>query len=111
MSGKTKKKQKGVNDENAEVFYLDDPMHVLTHNCVEWHPRKDLKVLSIHNTVCLLACSLPSAGDRSNIILGVPRSNHKERGKFKENVIKKNNLGEEEKYFCLVIVNKNNNKN
>ena len=22
-----------------------------------------------------------------------------------------NNLGEEEKYFCLVIVNKNNNKN
>ena len=24
------------------------------------------------------ACSLPSAGDRSNIILEVPRSNHKE---------------------------------
>ena len=58
-----------------------------------------------------LACSLPSAGDRSNIILGIPRSNHKERGKFKDNVIKKNNLGEEEKYFFLVIVNKNNNKN
>ena len=36
-----------------------------------------------------IACSLPSAGDRSNIILGVPRSNHKERGKFKDNVIKK----------------------
>ena len=35
------------------------------------------------------ACSLPSAGDRSNIILGVPRSNHKERGKFKDNVIKR----------------------
>ena len=34
------------------------------------------------------ACSLPSAGDRSNIILGVPRSNHKEQGKFKNNVIK-----------------------
>ena len=34
------------------------------------------------------ACSLPSAGDRSNIILGVPRSNHKERGKFKDNVKK-----------------------
>ena len=31
------------------------------------------------------ACSLPSAGDRSNIILGVPRSNHKEQGKFKDN--------------------------
>ena len=26
------------------------------------------------------ACSLPSAGDRSNIFLGVSRSNHKERG-------------------------------
>ena len=58
------------------------------------------------------ACSLPSVGDRSNIILRVPRSNHKERGKLKNNVIKKkNNLGEEEKYFSLVIVNKNNNKN
>ena len=34
-------------------------------------------------------CSLPSAGDRNNIILGVPRSNHKEQGKFKDNVIKK----------------------
>ena len=32
----------------------------------------------------LTACSLPSAGDRSNIILGVLRSNHKEQGKFKE---------------------------
>ena len=58
------------------------------------------------------ACSLLSAGDRSNIILRVPRSNHKKQGKFKNNVIiKKNNLGEEEKYFCFVIVNKNNNKN
>ena len=34
------------------------------------------------------ACSLPSTRDRSNIILGVPRSNHKEQGKFKDNVIK-----------------------
>ena len=34
------------------------------------------------------ACSLPSAGDRSNIFLGVPRSNHKEQGKFKDNIIK-----------------------
>ena len=34
------------------------------------------------------ACSLPSAGDRSNIILRVPRSNHKEQGKFKDNIIK-----------------------
>ena len=32
-----------------------------------------------------LACSLPSAGDRSNIILGVPRSNHKEQGKRQYN--------------------------
>ena len=35
-----------------------------------------------------IACSLPSAGDRSNIILGVPRLNHKEQGKFKDNIIK-----------------------
>ena len=34
------------------------------------------------------ACSLPSAGDRSNIILGVPRSNHKEQDRFKDNIIK-----------------------
>ena len=34
------------------------------------------------------ACSLPSAGDRSNIILGVPRSNHKEQGRFRDNIIK-----------------------
>ena len=36
------------------------------------------------------ACSLPSAGDHSNIILRVTRSNHMEQGKFKNNVIKKN---------------------
>jgi len=34
------------------------------------------------------ACSLPSARDRSNIILGVPRSNHKEQDRFKDNIIK-----------------------
>ena len=34
------------------------------------------------------ACSLPSAGDRSNIFLGLPRSNDKEQGKFKDNIIK-----------------------
>ena len=33
-------------------------------------------------------CSLLSAGDCSNIILGVPRSNHNKQGKFKDNVIK-----------------------
>ena len=36
-----------------------------------------------------IACLLPSAEDRSNIILGVSRSNNKERGRFKDNVIKK----------------------
>ena len=46
----------------------------------------------------VFACSLLSVGDRSNIILGVPRSNHKERDKFKDNVIKikKNTFGEDE---------------
>ena len=38
-----------------------------------------------------VACSLSSAGDRSNIILEVPKSNHKERGKFKDNIIKAKN--------------------
>ena len=33
------------------------------------------------------ACSLPSVGDHSNIILGVSKSNHKEPGKFKDNLI------------------------
>ena len=36
------------------------------------------------------ACSLPSAGDSNNIILGVPRSNHKEQDRFKDNIIKQN---------------------
>ena len=44
------------------------------------------------------ACSFPSAGDHNNIILGVPRSNHKERDKLKDNVIKKKKkIGEDEK--------------
>ena len=34
------------------------------------------------------ACSLSSAKDRSNIILGIPRSNHKEQDKFKDNIVK-----------------------
>ena len=47
------------------------------------------------------AYSLPSARDHNNIILGVLRSNHKERGKFKDNVIinnnkKKKTFGEDE---------------
>ena len=46
-----------------------------------------------------IAYSLPSAVDRSNIILEVLRLNHKERGKFKDNVIKKkkNTFGKDEK--------------
>ena len=48
-----------------------------------------------YNTISPPACSLPSARDRSNIILGVPRSNHKEWGKFKDYVIKKT-FGEDE---------------
>ena len=36
------------------------------------------------------ACSLPSAGHSNNIILGVPRSNHKEQDRFKDNIIKQN---------------------
>ena len=36
------------------------------------------------------ACSLLSAGDSNNIILGVPRSNHKEQDRFKDNIIKQN---------------------
>ena len=43
-----------------------------------------------------IACLLPSVGDHSNIILRVLRSNHKELGKFKDNVIKKKTFGEDE---------------
>ena len=57
--------------------------------------------LAIASTLGMSACSLPSTRDCSNIILGVPRSNHKEQGKFKDDVIKKNNLGEEEKILLL----------
>ena len=38
-----------------------------------------------------IACSFPSAGDRSNIILEVLMSNHKEQGKFKT-ILLNNNL-------------------
>jgi len=34
------------------------------------------------------AFSLPSAGESSNIILGVLRSNHKEQDRFRDNIIK-----------------------
>ena len=47
-----------------------------------------MDMMSLH-ALGLSACSLPSAGDCSNIILGVPRSNHKKQSKFKDNVIKK----------------------
>ena len=36
----------------------------------------------------IAVCSLLSAGDCSNIILEILRSNHKEQGKFKDNIIK-----------------------
>ena len=50
--------------------------------------EKNIFILLFHHTPLVYACSLPSVGDRSNIILGVPRSNHKEQGKFKDNIIK-----------------------
>ena len=43
-----------------------------------------------NNKKCGSACSLPSAGDHSNIILEVSRSNHKEQDRFKDNIIKQN---------------------
>ena len=62
--------------------------------------RINLQPLIISQIKESVACSLPSAGDRSYIILGVPRSNHKERGEFKDNVIlkkkKKKTFGEDE---------------
>ena len=56
-------------------------------------PRNPNRISRMYKSVS--ACSLPSAGVRSNIILGVLRSNHKEQGKFKDNVIKKT-FGEDE---------------
>ena len=55
------------------------------------HLERQVILTNFVNTdlLTVIACSLPSAGDCSNIILGVPRSNHKEWGKFKDNVIKK----------------------
>ena len=53
------------------------------------HPFYDSGRPYRHHWWQFFAYSLPSAGDRNNIIIGVPRSNHKERDKFKDNVIKK----------------------
>ena len=47
----------------------------------------DPAIIRIHLFILVHAYSLPSARDHNNIILGVPRSNHKECGKFKDNVI------------------------
>ena len=63
---------------------------------VEEHTSFGMNIIEIINPSKIqiqkvFACSFPSAGDRSNIILGVPRSNHKEQAKFKKNVIKKKN--------------------
>ena len=67
------------------------------------HVHKSTHVKQLNQKAC--ACSLPSAGDRSNIILGVLRLNHQERGKFKENVIKKKKtLVKMKNNFFLVIV-------
>ena len=55
------------------------------------HSERQVILANFANTnlLTVIACSLPSAGNCSNIILGVPWSNHKEWGKFKDNVIKK----------------------
>ena len=45
------------------------------------------------------ACSLPSVGDCSNIILGVLWLNHKKQDKFKDNIIKQKVFGEDEEQF------------
>ena len=49
-----------------------------------WQKEHVLRV----DFMMFIACSLPSAGDCSNIILEVPRSNHKKQGKFKDNINK-----------------------
>ena len=54
------------------------------------HSERQVILANFANTdlLTVIACSLPSAGDCSNIILRVPRSNHKEQGKFKDNILK-----------------------
>ena len=59
-----------------------------TNHLREKGGKKEGGLNRVHNQKVETACSLPSAGDRSNIILRVPRSNHKEQGKFKDNIIK-----------------------
>ena len=51
-------------------------------------PRIEKEIQGFLGRIQYIACSLPSAEDRSNIILEVSRSNHKEQGKFKDNIIK-----------------------
>ena len=48
----------------------------------------------------VLACSLPRAGDYSNIILGVLMLNHTEQDRFKNNIIKQK-IGQRRKILLL----------
>ena len=50
--------------------------------------RLPLNTQQLPNNGAKIACSPLRAGNRSNIILGVPRSNHKEQDRFKDNIIK-----------------------
>ena len=59
----------------------------------------DPAIIRIHLFILVHAYSLPSARDHNNIILGVLRSNHKERGKFKDNVIINNNNNKKKHFW------------
>ena len=80
---KNRKNKKKIREKNGTKLPIEEfPPVVL---CSQ---RLPLNTQQLPGNSAKIACSLPSAGDRSNIILGVPRSNHKEQGKFKDNVIK-----------------------
>ena len=81
---KTNRKNKNkIREKNGMKLPIEEfPPVVLCYQ------RLPLNTQQLPGNSAKIACSLPSVGDRSNIILGVPRSNHKEQGKFKDNVIK-----------------------
>ena len=88
---KEKKKIKNKDKENGTKLPIEEfPPIVL---CSQKLP---LNMQQLPDNGTKIACLLLSVGDHSNIILRVLRSNHKELGKFKDNVIKKKTFGEDE---------------
>ena len=74
---KTNRKNKNkIREKNGTKLPIEE--FQLAMLCSQKKKKLPLNPQQLPGNGAKIACLLPSAGDRSNIILGVPRSNHKE---------------------------------